>query len=430
MLGWTAQRNSMRKPRTGQATIRIGQFLYAIGGFDGSAALGSVERARILDPLDAPAVPEIDLTPSATGLAAGTWVYRVTAVRPASYASDPGGETLPSDPLNLTLPDLTSMTATPLVKVTLTWPALPDTASYNIYRTSATGKGVTEVQLVASVPQPVGPTVTFNDTGAATSAQTPLPIGALGTWNAVANLTAPRYGAAAAIAHGATTATTDTWFLYVGGGAGDVALTAAGLHDTYEWARVDIAVADGAQTVSAFSVGKSGGADASIGGGRAFLSAYASDTTVKSDIPVGTTFVYFGSGMDRPAATLDFKSGMVAGSLTPASSSGDLGTMLTIASAPVGGAGAATIAGFLFTVGGWNAGLTIQNTSSTTFCPTTGCGSAPPVLTNWNNGGGGTPNVPRALLGAVVEAPFIYIVGGSTSSAASNATQSTERTVW
>jgi len=30
----------------------------------------------------------------------------------------------------------------------------------------------------------------------------------------------------------------------------------------------------------------------------------------------------------------------------------------------------------------------------------------------------------------VVEAPFIYIFGGSTVSGAGNATQSTERTVW
>lgn len=102
----------------------------------------------------------------------------------------------------------------------------------------------------------------------------------------------------------------------------------------------------------------------------------------------------------------------------------------TISSAPVGGAGAATIAGF--TIGGWNSGLTIGNTNSTTFCPgATGCGAAMlPELTTWNNGGGGTPNLPRVQLGAVVEAPFIYIFGGSTVSAATSATQSTERTVW
>jgi hypothetical protein len=430
MLGWTAQRNLMTKARTGQATIRLGQFLYALGGFDGTAATGTVERARILDPLDVPQVPGIDLTPSATGLAAGSWVYRVSGVRAASFASDPGGETLPSDPLNVTLPDLTNLTATSLVKVTLSWPAMTNVASYNVYRTSAVGQGVTQVQFIANVPQAAGAMVTFNDTGATTTAQTPLPIGSLGKWNAVSSLTTPRYGAAAAIAHGLSNANTDTWFLYVGGGGGDVALTPTGMLDTYEWARVDIAVADGSQTVGPFALGKVGATTSSIGGARAFLSAYAADTTIKAEIPVGSTYVYFGTGMDKPATTLALKSGMVAGLITPASTTGDLGTLATISSAPVGGAGAATIAGFLFSVGGWNSGLTIQNTNSTTFCPTTGCGSTPPLLTNWNNGGGGTPNVPRVLLSAVVEAPFLYIFGGSTVSAATNATASTERTVW
>ena len=431
MLGWTPQRNAMLKPRTGHAAIRIGQFLYAIGGFDGTAVLGTVERARLLDPLDVPAVPGIDLTPSAGGLGAGTWVYRVSGVRAADYASDPGGETLPSDPLNVTLPDLSGMTATPVVKVSLTWPAMPNVTSYNVYRTTAVGQGVTQVQFIASVPQPAGPMVRFDDTGLPTTAQTPLPLGSLGKWNAVSSLTTPRYGAAAAIARGPTSAAAETWYLYVGGGAADTAITQAGLRDTYEWAKIDISRADGSQVVGPFAIGKDGGgANASIGGGRAFLSAYAADRAIKADIPAGTTYVYFGSGMDRPLTQLALKASMVAGGATTTGATGDLGALTTLAGAPVGGAGAATIAGFLFTIGGWNAGLTLQNTNAATFCPATGCVSSPPILTPWNNGGGGTPNLPRTLLGAVVEAPFIYIVGGSTTSAATTATQSTERTVW
>jgi hypothetical protein len=246
-------------------------------------------------------------------------------------------------------------------------------------------------------------------------------------------LTTPRFGAAAAIAHGATTATTDTWFLYVAGGGGDTAPTQAALLDTYEWAKVDITIADGSQTVGAFAVGKAtgGASNASIGGARTFLTAYSADNSVKSDIPAGTTYVYFGSGMDHPAANLSLAAGMVAGTITTSATSGDMGTLTTVSQAPVGGAGAATIAGFLFAIGGWNSGLTIQNTSAAAFCPATGCATgAPPTLTNWNNGGGGTPNISRVLLGAVVEAPFIYIFGGSTLSAASDATASTERTVW
>jgi hypothetical protein len=292
---------------------------------------------------------------------------------------------------------------------------------------------VTQVQFIANVPQATGATVTFDDAGLPTTSQTPLPIGSLGKWNAVSDLTTPRYGAAAAIAHGLSTATTDTWFLYVAGGAADTALTQATLRDTYEWARVDITVADGSQAVSAFTVGKAGSTNASIGGARAFLGAYSADTTIKSEIPAGQTFVYFGTGMERTATGLGVKSGLVVGAVAPASTTGDLGTPSALSPPPVGGAGAATIAGFLFTVGGWNAGQTIANTFATTFCPGgAGCGpsSAPPELTTWNNGGGGTPITPRALLGAVVEAPFLYIFGGSTNSTASNAILSTERTVW
>ncbi len=429
MLGWTAQRNTMTSPRTGHASIVLGQFIYAIGGFDGAAVLKTVERARILDPLDVPAVPRIDLTPNTTGLAAGTWVYRISGVRAPNDSSDPGGETLPSDPLNVTLPDLSAMSATPLVKVTLSWPAMANVVSYNVYRTAQVGQGVTEVQFIANVPQAAGATVTFDDTGLTTTNQTPLPIGAVGKWNAVSNLTAARYGAVAAIAHGPTSATTDTWFLYVGGGAGDTTLAQANLLDTYEWAKVDIDLATGAQTVSAFALGQAGGGTASIGGGRAFLSAYSADSTVKADIPAGTTFVYFGSGMTK-GTLLTTKNAMVAGSVTTASTSGDLGTLATISASQAGGAGTATITGFLFTIGGWNAGLSIQNTFSSTFCPATGCGASPPTLTTWNNGGGGTPNVPRVQLSAVVEAPFLYIFGGSTVPGATNATASTERTVW
>lgn len=423
MLGWTTQRNAMTSDRTGHATVRIGQFIYALGGFDGTNALTSVERARILDPLDVPAIPTLDLTPNATGLGAGTWVYRITGVRAANYASDPGGETLASDPINITLPDVTNLSSTPLIKVTLTWPAMANVVSYNVYRTSAAAQDASQVQLVANVPAASG-SVTFEDTGLVTTAQTPLPIGALGKWHAAGNLTTARYGAAATIARAASSSTTETWFVYVGGGAGDTALSQNALLSSYEWAKVDITLADGSQTVSAFTAGAN-----AIGGARAFLSAYSADTTIKSNIPAGTTYVYFGTGLGRPVSTLTTVMNMLAGAVT-ATSTGDLGTLTTVAAAPAAAVGAVTIAGYLFAIGGWNSGLALQNTNAAALCPTTGCISAPPALTPWNNGGGGTPNVPRVMLGTVVENPFIYILGGSTNAGATNAIASTERTVW
>jgi hypothetical protein len=429
LLGWTTQRNAMTAARTGAAVIRIGQFIYAIGGFNGTTAVNTVERARILDPLDVPAVPAIDLTPSATGVAAGTWVYRITAVRATTYASDPGGETLPSDPLNVTLPDLTAMSATPLAKVTLNWPAMQNAASYNIYRTSASGQDVTQVELIGNVPQPTGTMVSFDDTGLTTTAVTPLPIGATGNWHAVTSLTTARFGATAAIAQGPSNATTSSIFLYVAGGGTDSTLGTT-LLDNYEWSKIDITAADGSQVVNTFAIGRNTGntADQSIGGARAFSQAYAVDDTLNSAITAGTTFLYVGSGVKTGPALV---SAMDVGSVTTASTSGDLGTLGTAAAANVGGSAFVPITGFLFTLGGINTGAVLQNTTSTSMCPDgNGCTAAPPALTTWKNGGGGTPNVPRIYSSSLVEGPFIYLFGGSTTAAGTNATQSVERAVF
>lgn len=432
VLGWTAQRSSMTSARTGAAVIRIGQFIYAIGGFDGTNTLASVERARILDPLDVPALPSVDLTPSATGLAAGSWVYRISAVRAANDPSNPAGETLASDPLDITLPDVTAMTSTPLVKVTLSWPAMQNVVSYNVYRTTTAGQDAGQVQLVANVPQPAGATVTYDDTGATPTSQTPLPIGSTGTWSVVTNLKTARFGATAQIAAGPSDATTTSVYLYVAGGGSDTTLATATLLDTYEWAKIDITNADGSQVVNAFAIGRNTGntADQSIGGGRAFASSFAASHATKSAILDGTTDVYFASGLSK-ATTFSLVGANDAGVVTTAAASGDLGTLSGQSAPGVGGAAYVTLTGYLFTLGGLNAGGTLQNTFSAQICPATGCTSgSPPALTNWSNGGGGTPTVPRVFSTAVVEPPFIYLFGGSTNATGSNATKSVERAVF
>ena len=431
LLGWTTQRNGMVAARTGAAVIRVGQFIYAIGGSNGAAALATVERARILDPLDVPAVPAIDLAPSATGLAVGTWVYRVTAVRAANDASNPAGETLASDPLNVTLPDLSNLTATPLAKVILTWPAMPNVVSYNIYRTPATGEDATQVQLVANVAQ-AATTISFEDTGLATTARSPLPIGATGIWHAVTNLTTMRFGGAAAIAQGPVTATTSSIFLYVAGGGTDATLATATLLDNYEWTKIIINLADGSQTVNTFAIGRNSGntANQSIGGARSFATTFAADHGFKSQVTAGTTHVFFGSGLGK-ATSFSLVNAMQTGSTTTASATGDLGTLVSTSANASGGAAAVSFAGYLFTLGGLNSGATLQNASSAQLCPATGCtGSSPPTLTNWSNGGGGTPNVQRLFAKALVEGPYVYLFGGSTNATGTTATQSVERAAY
>ncbi|HSN30722.1 MAG TPA: kelch repeat-containing protein [Kofleriaceae bacterium] len=431
VLAWSTQRSSMTSARTGAAVIRIGQFIYAIGGYDGTNTLKSVERARILDPLDVPALPSIDLTPSATGLAAGSWVYRISGVRAANDASNPGGETLASDPLDVTLPDLTAMTSTPAVKVTLTWPAMQNVVSYNIYRTATAGQDAGQVQLIANVPQPAGSTVTYDDTGATPTSQTPLPIGSTGNWSAIADLTTARFGATAQIAAGPSDATTTSVYLYVAGGGSDTTLATATLLDNYEFAKIDITNADGSQVVNAFAVARNAGntADVSIGGARAFASSFSADHSTKSDIGADTTVVYFGSGLSK-ATTFSLVTAARAGEVKNTAATGDLA--ITTVNAPgTGGAASVTLTGYLFTLGGLNSGASLVNTLSTQLCPGgTGCTTGVPTLTTWSNGGGGTPTVPRVFSAAVVESPFIYLFGGSTNTTGTNATKSVERAVF
>jgi hypothetical protein len=420
MLGWTTQRNAMTKSRTQLAAVRVGQFIYAIGGSDGTTALSSVERARILDPLDVPELPDLDLTPARSGVAAGTWVYKISGVREAAYPSDPGGETLPSDPLTVTLPALHG--DDPLIKVTLTWPQLSRVVSYNIYRTPGPGQAASQVELIGNVPAGTAPKVTFEDTGAQGTGMTPLPLGALGKWHTTSSLAVARVGAAAVAAPGPSDAATETFFLYVAGGASSATFAAGSLQDSYEWVTITINKADGSQTVSPFTRPAT-----SIGGGRAFLSAYTANSTIKNTIPTGTTYIYFGTGQSDETGNTKVVA-MVAGSVTSASTSGDLGAVASVAAANISGGGYQAITGFLFTFGGYVSAGTIANTNAAAVCPSTSCATGnAPTLTNWNNGGGGTPIAPRALLASIIEEPFIYILGGTT---ATGTTASTERTVW
>ena len=420
MLGWTTQRNAMTKARSHLATVRVGQFIYAIGGSDGTNALSSVERARILDPLDVPELPDLDLTPAKSGVGAGTWVYKISGVRDAAYPSDPGGETLPSDPLTVTLPALHG--DDPLIKVTLTWPQMSRVVSYNVYRTPAPGQAASQVELIGNVPAGTAPKVSFEDAGASAMGTTPLPLGSLGKWNTTSALTVARAGAAAVAAPGPSDAATETFYLYVAGGSNSATFAAGSLQDSYEWATITINKADGSQMVNAFNKPA-----ASIGGGRVFLSAYTASSTIKNTIPAGTTYVYFGTGQSDETANAKVIA-MVAGSVTTASTSGDLGTLASVAAANVSGAGYQAITGFLFTFGGFVAAGTMANTNAAALCPSNSCATGTaPALTNWNNGGGGTPIAQRALLASIIEEPFIYILGGTT---ATGTTATTERTVW
>jgi hypothetical protein len=390
--------------------VIVGRFVYLVGGREGSAATDSVLRAELLDPAAAPTVNDLDLEPgNGTGLDPGLFYYRVSAV--VSTPSNPGGETLASDPLGVIVPPVPGK-----VQATITWLAVGGATQYRIYRTPTPDQLVDTVQLVGTVD---GGTTKFTDKGAAVMAGTPLPEGALGAWHEVGPLPTARAGAGVAFA-----ATATGGFLYAIGGAAGATV------DTYSYAAVTIAQ-DGSQTVGTFSN------DAPLlASARWQIGAVALDHTRAAFIPDGQTWVYAAGGFADVART------SVASDVTAAQvgADGTLGPVYEVnAMSPgIAGYGFAGANDFLFAFGGASSGggAAGAGTKSSRLCDPDPqskdhCHNSsvpqPPQIVNWNSIGFQLQQA-RYLPGSTLESAFIFLVGGASDGAA--ATTTTERTHW
>ncbi len=98
----------------------------------------------MLDPTNVPIVEfSLNITDGPSNLTQGITRWQVSAVFGADYSRNPSGESLPSTPVSLNLPDTSGMV------VTLRWAAIPNAVSYIVYRQQA-GQG--------------NKTITWNDT--------------------------------------------------------------------------------------------------------------------------------------------------------------------------------------------------------------------------------------------------------------------------
>jgi hypothetical protein len=404
LSSFVAEAEPMTTGRALHGAARIGEFVYAVGGTNGTSALASVERARILDPLDVPEIVDIDLAlGDGTGLGPGSWVYRVSARWPSGDPSNPDGETLASEPLAITLPDVPDR-----VRVTLTWAPLAGASAYRVYRTPTAGLGAGTEELLTEVTG-----TTFSDDGTITATSVaPLPVGSLGRWHEVASLLSAREGPAVLAASHPSDPT--VWFVYAAGGRNGTGLLA-----TYEVARVSLA-ADGSQTVDPFVMGAG-----SIGAARWQVGGWALDSRLASQVPAGTTYLYFGGGLD--AAGMPSTS-TVVGQVSATGVLSGIASVDPIPAQRAGGAGSVAANGLLFAFGG--GGLPSIGGHSVQVCngAGAGCAGGAPELRNWNSLGGGGILVPRQLMGAVLEGSFIYVLGGETTGGGATAT--TEGAVW
>ncbi|HSP78372.1 MAG TPA: hypothetical protein VLQ93_07570, partial [Myxococcaceae bacterium] len=205
---WQQLRYPLPEGRTGVSLVRVGRFLYAIGGSaDGTnpAQTHTVLRAHILGSDSAPVMAAP--TTTATGsLAEGTWYYRVSAVL-ADGTVNPLGEGLPSDTESVRVPANGS--------VSLSWAmpvGAPAVQEYRIYRSPEPNAVKGNEVYLATIP---APSTTYTDDGSVTpGAELPLPVGSLGVWVPMAELGTPRFDAAAT----AVRVDANNVFLYVAGG--------------------------------------------------------------------------------------------------------------------------------------------------------------------------------------------------------------------
>jgi hypothetical protein len=408
--GFFTQKTTLNQARTLAAGVAMGPWMYVAGGSAAGAALASVERAYVLDPEDRPELTNIflDFTEGA-GVPPGLYYFRVSAVMGASDPFNPGGENLASDPFPVQLPSLTRGGLT----VTLTWPSIPGAALYRVYRSPTAGTAAGSEEVIAEVTA-----TTYTDAGATPiSTDNPLPIGAVGNWQAIASLNTPREGAG--IAWGLDPMVPDLAYLYVLGGRS----SATTAHNSYEYLAVALDPNSENQLPAASWTQVTTN---TIGTARWQLSAARASSRLSPVFPAGQSWVYAGSG--RNAAGTSMVGDIRAAQVT---AGGLLSTFQNVFVAGMNHAAYSLIvaADLVIGVGGFGGAPSVTITSGQ-ICGssgTTGC-SSPPQVANFNTGQ--SMLVARYLLGGTLHGAYIYAAGGVTQLSPLTATASTEYRIW
>jgi hypothetical protein len=386
MGAWTLLPDALPAPRSHAGVARVGRFVYLVGGYDGTTAVDTVWRAQVLDPLDAPQFADLSIDyGTGTELGGGTWVYRIAALYDANDAINPGGESLPSDPIVVRLPDIPDR-----IVLTLTWTAAPRAVGYRVYRTPAADSGSNTEEHVTDVTL-----TTFTDTLAPTDpAVRPLPKGALGAWADEPAL--PWTARAPCVAAALDPVDPAASWLYAAGGLDDTGTV-----------RDDIASIG----ISGATVGTWADAGQVLGTPAHECGAWTVDATYHSVVGLGESWVYFGAG--RTTATGGQTTGeIVAGQVTSTGGLTGFGTVDTM-NPTRAGFGTASASNFLYVFGGQNGGPSAGGKSSEIL--------GPPDLDNWN---AGINSSSRYLMGSAQESAVIFLIGGTTSSdAASHTTE-------
>ena len=214
---WRELPSTLPTGRTLANGVRIEDFVYLVGGFDGGgeSVTDQVLRAQVLDPLDVPDINDVDLfiDDDDPGLSEGTYYYRVAAVYDGADPANPNGESLASEPQPIRLPidDLT---------VSIAWDAPEDINHeidhYRVYRSVAADDPYGGESLIYETSD--AGERSFVDDGTATPDDgiNPLSQGSLGEWHQVTTLNHGRMKAG--ITSAQSPEDDDEFFIYAIGG--------------------------------------------------------------------------------------------------------------------------------------------------------------------------------------------------------------------
>lgn len=405
---WALQSYSLQTARSFAGVTQIGRYVYVCGGTDGTNYLATCERAMVLDPNEAPNLSVQDIVVSTqTGLAAGYWFYRVSALYADTDPDNPGGQSLPSDEVIIQVPSLGKLK----VQIELSWTApadslgapLPNVLSYNVYRTPVVNGISGQEVLLANVDA-----TTFTDDGTdVPGTATPLPLGSTGRWAGqpvgIPSMSVARGGLG--MTWGQDPSNPSVYYAYAFFGVKGTVAAPAG-NATYDYLPITLE-ANGHQTVAgAWSTGASTTASP-----RWQIGGYHVDASVDSQITSNANFIYIGGGIAPTGGSVGT---VEAGTVN---AGGDLGTLVVGSgggvvrnfSAQINGYGAATGANQLFTFGGKGGGPTTASTSAT-------LKSTQPGL----NAGAWNANPlnlldPLIYMGSAQQSGFLFLVGGETS---------------
>ncbi len=409
MAAWRTLPVTLPGKRTLLAATTIGRFVYVAGGNDGTGAKAGVWRAQILDPDDAPKIADLTVQVDSQGLGAGLWVYKVAALRAPAHAHDPGGVSLPTDPVTVRVPNVGVN-----LKVTLAWTAVPGAVGYVVYRSDKANASPGTEQVLATL----GASVTsFEDSGGSTTANTSArQLGDLGNWQTLASLDTAREGLSLAAARDPSDA--KVWYLYAAlgkGGAGTVLNNV-----TYLTVTMDSTGLPAESSTWKATTAKPSSA-------RWLASAMVVDKTVTTRL-TGTadTWVYLGTG-----ATAAGTAGVNAIDAALVKAGGDISTWTSLGNTVTKdrwGCAAFAAANQLFALGGASGAPATSGVSGQLCGPANSgapCSPAPGVK-NFNSGIG--LKAARYLMGVAVESGRIWVVGGEGTG--SGALKTVESTVW